>query len=54
MKKKIIASAIVLSSFCVQSFAQESEDAQKVKKEEKVIIKKNGKGKKTEKNYCYC
>ncbi len=49
MKKKILASALVLSGFCVQSFAQESEDALKVKKEEKVIIKKTGKGKKTEK-----
>jgi len=49
MKKKLFIAALVLSSLSVQSFAQESEDTPKTKKEEKVIIRKSGKGKKLEK-----
>jgi serine protease Do len=49
MKKKIFVSAIALIGLTAQSFAQENEDAPKAKKEEKVIIKKTGKGKKAEK-----
>jgi len=45
----MIVSSLILLALTSKLFAQENEDAPKVKKEEKVIIKKSGKGQKSEK-----
>ena len=49
MKKKIIVLSLMLIAFTAKLVAQENEETSKAKKEEKVIIKKLGKGKKMEK-----
>lgn len=49
MKKHILIASTLLAGVFTSAFAQETEDAPKAKKEEKVIIKKFGKAKKAEK-----